>query len=62
MWAASDRITAVYPRIQGDIEYIARGEVGRGTLIALDPAVDDVGVVNVVEGEYETRKWPSCHS
>ena len=53
MWASSDRITAVYPRIQGDIEYIARGDVGRGTLIALDPAVDDVGMVNVVEGEYE---------
>ncbi len=50
--AAHESITAVYPRIQSDIEFTVNGNLGRGTLLALDPATDDVGYVDIVEGEY----------
>lgn len=51
--AADERITAVYPRMQSPIEFSAGGDIGQGTLLALDPAVDDIGYVDVVRGEYE---------
>ncbi|MCA9936064.1 MAG: ABC transporter permease, partial [Anaerolineales bacterium] len=50
--AANEKITAVYPRIETDIELNVNGNIGRGTLLALDPAVDDVGFVIVSEGQY----------
>ncbi|MCA9972411.1 MAG: ABC transporter permease [Anaerolineales bacterium] len=53
MLAASDQITAVYPRLESEIEFTApNGGIGSGTLLALDPAVDDIGFVDVVEGTY----------
>jgi ABC-type antimicrobial peptide transport system permease subunit len=50
--AANDRITAVYPRFQTDIEFNAGGDIGRGTLLALDPVNDDIGYIDVVTGTY----------
>jgi len=50
--AADPRITAVYPRIQAEVEFDVGGNTGRGTLLALDPATDDIGYVDVLEGEY----------
>ena len=50
---ADQRVTAVYPRLESDIEFNAGAAIGRGTLLALDPAVDDVGFVDVVAGEYK---------
>lgn len=52
MLAADPSITAVYPRIQSIVEMAGNGEQANGWLIALDPAVDDVGFIDVVEGEY----------
>jgi putative ABC transport system permease protein len=49
---SDSRIQAVHPRIQAPIELNAAGNVGRGTLLALDPERDDIGFVDVVEGEY----------
>ncbi|MEJ2747741.1 MAG: ABC transporter permease [Anaerolineae bacterium] len=51
--AADDRITAVYPRFRSEIEFNVAGDIGRGWLIGLDPTTDDVGFIDVVEGEYE---------
>lgn len=50
---ANDRITAVYPRFQADIEINAGGDLGRGTMLALDPANDDIGFIDVVTGTYK---------
>ena len=36
--AADERITAVYPRFQTEVEFTVDGNIGRGTLLALDPA------------------------
>ncbi len=52
MLAADPNITAVYPRIQSIVEMTGNGELANGWLVALDPAVDDVGFIDVVEGEY----------
>ncbi|MCA9926185.1 MAG: hypothetical protein KC421_27630, partial [Anaerolineales bacterium] len=52
VWAADERITAVYPRMEADIELNSRGNIGRGTLLALDPNTDDIGFIDVVEGDY----------
>ena len=49
---ADPNVTAVYPRIHAIIEMNGNGEQANGWLIALDPAVDDVGFIDVVEGEY----------
>lgn len=49
---ADDRITAVYPRIQSLVELSAGDDIGRGYLLALDPAVDEIGFVDVVSGTY----------
>lgn len=51
--AADRRITAVYPRFESTVELNAKGKIGRGTLLALDPVRDDVGFIDVIEGEYE---------
>lgn len=51
--AANEQITAVYPRLETDIELDINGNIGRGTLLALDPAVDKIGFVTVSEGTYE---------
>ncbi len=50
---ADPRITAVYPRFETEVELTGPGNLtNRGTLLALDPANDAIGLVNVVEGEY----------
>jgi len=51
--AANEAVTAVYPRIETEIELNVNGVIGRGTLLALDPAVDDIGFVDVVDGRYQ---------
>ncbi len=51
--AADERITAVYPRIQAEVELNVNGSITQGWLLALDPDVDDIGFIDVVEGEYE---------
>jgi putative ABC transport system permease protein len=51
--AADDRITAVYPRIESQVELDANGNVGSGFLIALDPDNDDIGFIDTIEGTYE---------
>lgn len=50
---ADSQITAVYPRIQSEVELAIGSEVTEGWLIALDPAVDQVGFVDVISGTYE---------
>jgi putative ABC transport system permease protein len=51
---ADPQITAVYPRYQTNVEITPDGLIfGNGNLIALDPAVDEIGFVDVQEGEYE---------
>ena len=50
--AADGGITAVYPRLETQIELNIGGELHQAYLLALDPAIDDVGFINVVEGEY----------
>ena len=49
---ADERITAVYPRFQTNIEFNVGGEIGRGALLALDPIHDDIGFIDVVTGTY----------
>ncbi|MGB4869115.1 MAG: FtsX-like permease family protein [Candidatus Promineifilaceae bacterium] len=51
--AADERVTAVYPRIESTIELNASGNTGQATLIALDPATDDIGFVDVITGTYQ---------
>ena len=51
--AADPNITAVYPRIQSIVEMSGNGEQANGWLVALDTSVDEVGFIDVVEGEYE---------
>jgi len=51
--AANALITAVYPRIEAPVEMSAKGIVGSGSLVALDPEGDDIGIVDVVDGVYE---------
>lgn len=48
---ANERITAVYPRIETDVELSVNGVVDRGTLLALDPALDNIGYIDVRQGE-----------
>jgi ABC-type antimicrobial peptide transport system permease subunit len=51
---ADPQITAVYPRFQTDIEFTSDGlSFGSGTLLALDPERDNIGFVDVQEGEYK---------
>ncbi len=50
--AADDRITAVHPRIEVSVEIEMSGKRGAVSLIGLDSARDDIGTVNLVEGEY----------
>lgn len=54
--AADERITAVYPRIQAQIELNIGNEVAQGWLLALDPAVDQIGFVDVVAGTYSLEE------
>ncbi len=49
---ASELVTAVYPRIDSDVEFRVNQNNGSGRLIALDPTIDTVGFIDVVEGEY----------
>ena len=50
---ADPQITAVYPRYQTRVELTPDGIVsGNATLIALDPDSDNIGFVDVLEGEY----------
>jgi len=50
--AANEEITAVYPRFHIPIEMNVGGDLSNGTLVALDPAVDEIGFVDVIEGDY----------
>jgi ABC-type lipoprotein release transport system permease subunit len=50
--AADPHILAVYPRIQSEVELTTNGTTGEGFLVALDPAVDDIGFIDVVSGTY----------
>lgn len=50
--AADQRITAVYSRFQSEVELNIGSEVGRGWVLALDPAVDQIGFIDVVSGTY----------
>ncbi len=50
---ASDEITAVYPRFLASVELAADNLHGTGQLIGLDPAQDDVGIMEVISGTYE---------
>lgn len=50
--AADARITAVYPRIQQEVELNIGAEVSQGWLLALDPAVDQIGFIEVVSGTF----------
>ena len=52
LMAADEQITAVYPRFQSDVEFNVGGEIAHGTLLALDPARDDIGYIDVVTGTY----------
>ncbi len=52
MIGVDGQITAVYPRFQTDIEFNVGGEIGHGTMLALDPIQDDVGFIDVVTGTY----------
>lgn len=49
---ADKRIQAVYPRIEISVETEISGERGQIYLVGLDSAKDDIGTVDVVEGEY----------
>ncbi len=50
------RITNVFPRFQADVELVVGSEISQGTLLALDPAADDIGYIDVVEGSYELEE------
>jgi putative ABC transport system permease protein len=50
---ASSLVTAVYPRIESGVELNIDGEMRDGTLIALDPQRDDIGFIDVVDGDYQ---------
>jgi putative ABC transport system permease protein len=46
-------VDAVHPRFQAEVE-VARGATnGNGTIIARDPDAENLGTVNVLEGEYD---------
>lgn len=50
--AANEQITGVFPRLETSIEMNVGAEVAQGTLLALDPDLDTIGFVDVVDGEY----------
>ena len=49
--AANPAVEAVFPRFETEVEFAVDGNIGRGTLLALDPA-DAIGFVDVVDGSY----------
>jgi ABC-type antimicrobial peptide transport system permease subunit len=51
--SAHPQIQAIYPRFQADVEVIRGATNGHATLLARDPAVDDLGTINVLEGSYD---------
>jgi len=51
--AADDQITAIYPRIESSVELDANDNLGSISLIALDPGSDDIGFIDVIDGQYE---------
>jgi putative ABC transport system permease protein len=50
--AADERITAVYPRLEAEVEISAGDQQSQARIIALDPRRDDIGTIDVIEGEY----------
>ena len=50
---ADPNITAVYPRFQSQVELEIGADVSQGTLVALDPAIDDIGYIDVISGTYQ---------
>jgi ABC-type antimicrobial peptide transport system permease subunit len=51
--SAHRSVDAVHPRFQTEVE-VARGATnGNGTIIARDPEAENLGTVNVLEGEYD---------
>lgn len=58
---ADPHITAVYPRFQAEVELTPDGLItSNSTLIALDPDTDQVGFVDVLEGEYELSGYKTA--
>ncbi len=51
--SADSQITAVYPRMQVEAELAVGSDFTEGWLVALDPAVDQIGFVDVISGTYE---------
>ena len=45
-------ITAVSPHFHTSVEINVGGDFSSGTMVALDPAVDEIRFVDVLEGEY----------
>ena len=50
---ADPNITAVYPRFQSSVELEIGADVSQGTLVALNPAIDDIGYIDVISGTYQ---------
>jgi putative ABC transport system permease protein len=53
--AADPRITATYPRLEAQVEMAAGDQQSEGTMIALDQNLDDVGTIDVLEGQYDLQ-------
>jgi ABC-type lipoprotein release transport system permease subunit len=51
--SAHEAVTAVYPRFHSQVELEIGTDVTQGTLVALDPASDDIGYVDVITGTYQ---------
>ncbi len=51
--SAHEAVTAVYPRFQSQVELEIGTDVTQGTLVALDPASDDIGYIDVITGTYQ---------
>jgi len=50
---AHPRVEAVYPRFQAEVEVTLGASTGKATLLARDPETDDLGTVDLLEGEYD---------
>lgn len=50
--SANNQIIGVYPRFEVPIELAIGSELANATLLALDPSVDNIGFIQVIEGNY----------
>ena len=54
--SADPLVRGVYPRFQAEVE-VSRGATnGKATIIARDPAVDTLGTVDILEGDYDLTR------